>query len=87
MGWPNPTTLVVQAMDLILISNRLSVSVEKKKGKLEFTPSMGGLATGLSSLDQNDEMLWIGWPGLPADELSGEDRRDMMTRSGSTTTS
>jgi len=64
--------------NLILVSNRLSVSVEKKKGKLEFKASMGGLATGLSSLDQKDEMLWIGWPGLPADELAREDTREMV---------
>ncbi|MBN2551377.1 MAG: bifunctional alpha,alpha-trehalose-phosphate synthase (UDP-forming)/trehalose-phosphatase [Spirochaetales bacterium] len=59
--------------NLILVSNRLSVSVEKKKGKLEFKPSMGGLATGLSSLDQKESLLWIGWPGLPAEELREED--------------
>jgi trehalose 6-phosphate synthase/phosphatase len=78
MGCPNHNTLIEQAMaNLILVSNRLSVSVEKKKGKLEFKPSMGGLATGLSSLDQKDKLLWIGWPGLPADELSHEDRREI----------
>ena len=60
--------------NLILVSNRLSVSVERKKGKLEFKPSMGGLATGLSSLEHQDRLLWIGWPGVPADELPDEDR-------------
>jgi trehalose 6-phosphate synthase/phosphatase len=79
MGCPNPNKLIVRDMaNLILISNRLSVSVEKKKGKLEFKPSMGGLATGLSSLDQEYKLLWIGWPGLPADELSEEDRREIV---------
>jgi trehalose 6-phosphate synthase/phosphatase len=63
--------------NLILISNRLSVSVERKKGKLEFKPSMGGLATGLSSLEHNDKQLWIGWPGLPADDLSPEEWREI----------
>ena len=80
MGCSNPNTLIEQAMaNLILVSNRLSVSVEKKKGKLEFKASMGGLATGLSSLDQKDEMLWIGWPGLPADELAREDTREIAS--------
>ena len=62
---------------LILVSNRLSVSVERKKGKLEFKPSMGGLATGLSSLDQKESLLWIGWPGLPAEELQDEESKSI----------
>jgi len=80
MGSPNPTTLVVLVMsNLILVSNRLAVSIEKKKGKLEFKPSMGGLATGLSSLEQKEKHLWIGWPGLPAEELSQEEAREIVT--------
>jgi trehalose 6-phosphate synthase/phosphatase len=78
MGCHNPNTLMSTAMSkLILVSNRLSVSVEKKKGKLEFKPSMGGLATGLSSLDQKDKYIWIGWPGLPADDLSEDEKREI----------
>jgi trehalose 6-phosphate synthase/phosphatase len=70
---------MVQAMaNLILVSNRLSVSLEKKKGQLEFKPSMGGLATGLSALDPKDNLLWIGWAGLPADELSEDERRAVV---------
>ncbi len=69
-----------QAMaNLILVSNRLSVSVEQKKLKLEFKPSMGGLATGLSSLESKDELLWIGWPGLAADDLTRDDSREITT--------
>jgi trehalose 6-phosphate synthase/phosphatase len=63
--------------NLILVSNRLSVSVEKKKGKLEFKPSMGGLATGLSSLEQTEKQLWIGWPGIPTEELSEDEKREI----------
>jgi len=40
---------------------------------------MGGLATGLRSLGQKDRILWIGWSGLAADELSPEDRRKIET--------
>ncbi|UCF99918.1 MAG: bifunctional alpha,alpha-trehalose-phosphate synthase (UDP-forming)/trehalose-phosphatase [Spirochaetaceae bacterium] len=65
--------------NLILISNRLSVSVEKKKGGFEFKASMGGLATGLSSLEHSDRLLWIGWPGLPADDLSEADSRKIAS--------
>ena len=28
-----------------------------------FYPSSGGLATGLNSLDEKVDKLWIGWPG------------------------
>ncbi|MEZ7890155.1 MAG: bifunctional alpha,alpha-trehalose-phosphate synthase (UDP-forming)/trehalose-phosphatase [Candidatus Wallbacteria bacterium] len=58
-------------MRLIVVSNRLNVTVEEKEGKINYKPSSGGLATGLSSyLDtmknrnfEISEYLWIGWPG------------------------
>lgn len=54
----------------IIVSNRLPVSVSRAKGKLEFTPSPGGLATAVSSLNiESSDMLWIGWPGISTDEL------------------
>ncbi len=49
---------------LLILSNRLPISVTKKKGILDFVPSAGGLATGLSSLYQTYESVWIGWPGI-----------------------
>lgn len=60
---------------LTLVSNRLPVSVKKVGGKLEFAPSVGGLATGLSSYTTNKQTKWIGWPGIPSDELTDEDKR------------
>lgn len=48
---------------LVIISNRLPVTIDKKEGELMYYPSAGGLATGLNSLDDNVEKLWIGWPG------------------------
>jgi trehalose 6-phosphate synthase/phosphatase len=59
---------------LILVSNRLSVSVHKKKEGLEFRPSMGGLATGLSALQQKEQVRWIGWCGLASEDLSPEEQ-------------
>lgn len=47
----------------IIVSNRLPVSLRIHKGKFEFTPSAGGLATGLGSIYQEDGNIWIGWPG------------------------
>ncbi|MBK7410882.1 MAG: bifunctional alpha,alpha-trehalose-phosphate synthase (UDP-forming)/trehalose-phosphatase [Saprospirales bacterium] len=48
---------------LIIISNRLPVTVNKKQGELIYHPSAGGLATGLNSLDETLDKIWIGWPG------------------------
>ena len=55
---------------LIIISNRLPVTIDKKKGELFYYPSAGGLATGLNSLDTKLERLWIGWPGQEIEDLS-----------------
>ncbi|MDH5476195.1 MAG: bifunctional alpha,alpha-trehalose-phosphate synthase (UDP-forming)/trehalose-phosphatase, partial [Cyclobacteriaceae bacterium] len=49
----------------IIISNRLPVKAAKnKEGAITFTPSEGGLATGLGSIYKKGDNLWIGWPGL-----------------------
>jgi trehalose 6-phosphate synthase/phosphatase len=48
---------------LIIVSNRLPVTVVAQKGQLEFKESAGGLATGMSSYYQERNALWIGWPG------------------------
>jgi trehalose 6-phosphate synthase/phosphatase len=48
---------------VIIISNRLPVSVSKENGELKISPSSGGLATGLASYHREREGVWIGWPG------------------------
>lgn len=48
---------------IIIVSNRLPVTINKEKGELVFYPSAGGLATGLNSLDETWEKIWVGWPG------------------------
>jgi len=58
----------------IIVSNRMVTSVSKGADGFAFTPSVGGLATGLSSLHEQEESLWIGWSGLPADTLTGNER-------------
>lgn len=55
---------------LVIISNRLPISVQKKPGSgIEYQRSAGGLATGLGSFYKNYESLWIGWPGVVREEL------------------
>ncbi|NQV35270.1 MAG: bifunctional alpha,alpha-trehalose-phosphate synthase (UDP-forming)/trehalose-phosphatase [Phycisphaeraceae bacterium] len=55
---------------ILIVSNRLPVSVVDKEGVLEFTKSVGGLATGLSSLNTPVKTHWIGWPGIASDGLT-----------------
>ncbi len=51
---------------LLVASNRLPVSLERKGKKFELKPSVGGLATGMSSLGKSFDVEWVGWPGLTA---------------------
>ena len=49
---------------LLIVSNRLPVTVHRRRGQLQFEQSAGGLATGLSSFYRAYDALWIGWPGI-----------------------
>jgi trehalose 6-phosphate synthase/phosphatase len=60
---------------LVIVSNRLPVSVKKVDGKLEFFPSVGGLATGLAHYADDPRNKWIGWPGIPSDGLTEKERQ------------
>src|SRR3989304_3312939 len=63
-------------MRLLIISNRLPITVVEKEGKLSFQQSMGGLVSGISSyLDSlkgisfsSSEYIWIGWPGISVND-------------------
>ena len=48
----------------IIVSNRLPVKITDENGQLIISASEGGLATGLGSIYQQGENIWIGWPGL-----------------------
>jgi trehalose 6-phosphate synthase/phosphatase len=65
---------------LIVVSNRLPVSVTKSEGKLLFSESSGGLATAMSSLGSEREMVWIGWPGIASDDLTASDKRQITRK-------
>ena len=54
---------------LLVVSNRLPVTVSVSHGEATVTASMGGLATGLKGPFERSGGLWIGWPG----DLSGLD--------------
>ncbi len=58
-------------MRLLIVSNRLPITVVEKEGKVRFQESAGGLVSGLSAyLDSlkasftQTEHIWMGWPGI-----------------------
>jgi len=66
---------------LIIVSNRLPVSVKKVEGKLEFISNAGGgLATGLARYAEDPKNRWIGWPGIPNEDLTEKDRQEITEK-------
>lgn len=61
---------------ILLVSNRLPVTIRRCGDSLEFRPSSGGVATGLRSLQGEYETRWIGWPG----KVAAEDRKAVEER-------
>jgi trehalose 6-phosphate synthase/phosphatase len=62
---------------LIIVSNRLPVSVKKTDGILEFYPSIVGLATGLAGYATNRRNKWIGWPGIASEEVTTAEKQQI----------
>jgi len=52
---------------LIVVSNRLPVTVEQQDGQLTLRPSSGGLVTALLPVLREGGGCWIGWTGGDAD--------------------
>jgi trehalose 6-phosphate synthase/phosphatase len=65
---------------LIIVSNRLPVTLEKKKGGFTLKESVGGLATGVKSFYGDYDSMWIGWGGVPKENTTAEERRDISAR-------
>lgn len=66
--------------NFIVISNRLPVTVLKQNGKLLFQPSSGGLATAMSSVEADSDHIWVGWPGINSDDLTGDDKKTITKK-------
>ncbi|MFD2823391.1 bifunctional alpha,alpha-trehalose-phosphate synthase (UDP-forming)/trehalose-phosphatase [Lacinutrix iliipiscaria] len=56
----------------IIVSNRLPLQVIIHQNTLKIIPSVGGLATGMKSVHAEGNGIWVGWSGIPEEELSTE---------------
>jgi trehalose 6-phosphate synthase/phosphatase len=63
---------------LLVVSNRLPLTIQEKKGDLYIEPSVGGLATGLRSWYKSSPSIWIGWAGIGRKKIRKE--KDIMER-------
>lgn len=71
---------------MIVVSNRLPFTVKEEAGNVKFAPSVGGIATGLSSYleflrdhpQEFQDCLWVGWPGS---SISEDKIEEVRTRS------
>jgi trehalose 6-phosphate synthase/phosphatase len=63
---------------LLIVSNRLPVTVTVDEGAVTVQPSAGGLATGLRGPHERSGGLWIGWPGVT--DLENDARAEVERR-------
>ncbi len=57
---------------LLIVSNRLPLTIQERKGDLHVELSVGGLATGLSSWYKSCHSIWIGWAGIGRKKIKEE---------------
>lgn len=70
---------------ILIVSNRLPVSVRKVNKRYEIYPSIGGLATGVAPFHAKHPSLWIGWSGIegkvsPVEQKNIRDRLETEHR-------
>jgi trehalose 6-phosphate synthase/phosphatase len=69
---------------LFLVSNRLPLIIEKRKEGLLFSQSAGGLVTGLSAFHGDKNSRWVGWSGIPVENISpaeeGKIKEDLKSK-------
>ena len=53
---------------LIIVSNRLPLSVKRQDGTFKSSLSSGDLVTSLSGLTKSTSFNWFGWPGIEVND-------------------
>lgn len=64
----------------IIVSNRLPLQISIEDDKLEVSPSVGGLATGMKSVHSEGNGVWVGWTGITDEELNPKLREKVEKR-------
>jgi trehalose 6-phosphate synthase/phosphatase len=64
---------------LVIVSNRLPVTVRAAGCGVQLARSSGGLATGLQPYHEGTDALWVGWPGEVA-QLTADERTDLTAQ-------
>jgi trehalose 6-phosphate synthase/phosphatase len=62
---------------ILILSNRLPVNLIHDDGRYTIQPSVGGLSTGLGSFYSSYDCTWIGWPGIPSEQLTYEQKAEI----------
>ncbi|KAJ3085341.1 Trehalose-6-P synthase/phosphatase complex synthase subunit [Quaeritorhiza haematococci] len=63
---------------LIVVSNRLPITITKNESGWKFVMSSGGLVSALSGLKKEMTFTWIGWPGLEIPPTEQEQVRQQL---------
>ena len=67
---------------LVIVSNRLPVTIQKQGDVYVSLASSGGLATGLSALPDSMEKIWVGWPGSHFSEAEEPSVTNLLQQKG-----
>src|SRR3990172_8830729 len=63
---------------VLIVSNRLPITLSREGGEIRVERSSGGLATGLRPLHERGGGVWVGWPGPFGEVTPGE--RDVIDK-------
>lgn len=64
----------------IIVSNRLPLQISIEDDKLEVSPSVGGLATGMKSVHAEGNGIWVGWSGITEEEIGDKLKLEVEQR-------
>ena len=65
---------------IIIVSNRLPISVKKDNGGFTFERTVGGLASGLDAVQKAARSTWVGWPGTYHYKEDDQDQRQIRSK-------